>query len=74
MNTARQGLVELTVNGDPQAVPDGTTVGDLVAALDVEPRGVAVAVGGDVVPRSRWPTHRVAPGDAVEILSVAQGG
>ncbi|HEX6238210.1 MAG TPA: sulfur carrier protein ThiS [Acidimicrobiales bacterium] len=74
MNTTRQGLVGLTVNGDPHAVPEGTTVSDLVAALDVEPRGVAVAVGGDVVPRSSWPTHQVGPGDAVEILSVAQGG
>jgi sulfur carrier protein len=33
-----------------------------------------VAVNGTVVPRSTWATSRLADGDAVEVLTAAQGG
>jgi sulfur carrier protein len=74
MNMTGRGSVALTLNGDPHTVPAGTTVGALLAALDLEPRGVAVAVDGDVVPRRTWAERELAGGDAVEILSIAQGG
>jgi sulfur carrier protein len=35
---------------------------------------VAVAVNGEVVPRSRWTETALADGDSVEVLSAAQGG
>lgn len=36
-------------------------------------RGTAVAVNGEVVPRSEW--HRpLSDGDAVEVLTATQGG
>ncbi len=36
-------------------------------------RGIAVAVNGEVVPRSEW--HRpLRDGDAVEVLTATQGG
>lgn len=66
--------VRVTVNGDDLAVPRGTTVAALLVALDVEPRGVAVAVDGEVTPRRTWADRSLAPGERVEILSVAQGG
>jgi sulfur carrier protein len=37
-------------------------------------RGIAVAVNGEVVPRSAWATTTVAAGDQVEVLTAAQGG
>jgi sulfur carrier protein len=37
-------------------------------------RGVAVAVNGEVVPRSAWETTGLHPGDRVEVLTAAQGG
>jgi sulfur carrier protein len=62
------------VNGDERAVDAGTTVADLVAGMGLEPRGVAVAVGGEVVTRRVWGERVLAAGDAVEVLQVAQGG
>ena len=66
----------ITVNGTPTEGRDGATVEELLVALGVEPRarGVAVAVNGEVVPRSTWPRHRVAAGDRVEALTAMQGG
>ncbi|HEU5084950.1 MAG TPA: sulfur carrier protein ThiS [Acidimicrobiales bacterium] len=62
------------VNGRAEALAPGATVGSLVAAHVASPRGVAVAVNEEVVPRSAWPTTRLAAGDRVEILTAAQGG
>jgi sulfur carrier protein len=63
-----------TVNGTPFDPAPGTTVADLVARWCPSPRGVAVAVDGEVVPRSTWSTTPVRPGDTVEIVTAAAGG
>jgi sulfur carrier protein len=67
--------MRLTRNGEPHEAPDGATVADLVAELAPgRDRGLACAVNGDVVPRSRWTVTTLAAGDAVEILTAVQGG
>jgi sulfur carrier protein len=42
--------------------------------IDVNGRGVAVAVNGAVVPRAAWPQTALRAGDAVEIVGARQGG
>ena len=37
-------------------------------------RGVAVAVDGEVVPRTVWDTFAIADGARVEVLTAMQGG
>jgi sulfur carrier protein len=66
--------VPLTVNGEARTVAPGTTVADLVAEMGVGPRGIAVAVDGEVVIRRRWDDRALAQGEQVEVLSIAQGG
>jgi len=63
-----------TVNGVPTYVAPGTTVADLVAVRCASPKGVAVALNGEVVPRSTWEATAVATGDDVEIVTAAAGG
>lgn len=66
--------MNVTVNGTGRVIEEAGTVAGLVAAVTEARRGVAVAVNGEVVPRSTWPDARLAEGDAVEILTAAQGG
>ena len=66
--------VELTVNGEARTLGPGATVASLLAELGTEPRGVAVAVDGEVVTRRTWSERPLAHGERVEILSIAQGG
>ncbi|WP_109509240.1 sulfur carrier protein ThiS [Nocardioides speluncae] len=61
----------ILLNGEPVAVAPDTTVADL---LDADPRGCAVAVNGEVVPRERHAATPVADGDTVEIVRAVQGG
>jgi sulfur carrier protein len=64
----------IVVNGEDQALDGPVSVDGLITALGVERRGLAVAVNGEVVPRSTWAGHEVVEGDHVEILTIAQGG
>lgn len=78
--------LEVTVNGDARAVAQGATVRDVVGeqlgraisadgtAEDGGRLGVAVALNSAVVPRSAWGTRLLAPFDAIEIVTAAQGG
>ena len=50
--------VQLTVNGEYRVLAAPASVADLVAELAGSHRGVAVAVNGDVVPRSAWAAAR----------------
>lgn len=64
----------VVVNGKPRSVPEDSTVDDVVAALTSDPRGVAVAVNGEVVPRAAWAATVVHDGDRIEVLTAVQGG
>ncbi len=66
--------MELTVNGQAADVADGSTVAALVTARADGSRRVAVALNGDVVPRSEWDTTTLSPGDSVEVLVPVAGG
>ncbi len=66
--------LRVTVNGDRVDLPTGATVADLVARLCPSPRGVAVAVNREVVPRSAWKSSAVPDGAVIEIVGAAAGG
>jgi sulfur carrier protein len=66
--------VAISVNGEERSLDGPVSVDRLVDALGMERRGLAVAVNGEVVPRSTWAGHDVVDGDQVEILTIAQGG
>lgn len=68
--------MKLKVNGVPTTVDDDATVASVVHDLAGTGRshGIAVAVNGDVVPRSQWPARPLAGGDEVEVLTAVQGG
>jgi sulfur carrier protein len=66
--------MQVTVNGVPADLADGATVAALVAARSDGHDRVAVALNGDVVPRSRWAATELAPGDRLEVLAPTAGG
>ena len=66
--------MRLTVNGEGVELDAAPTVEQLVLERAPEHRRVAVAVNGDVVPRSAWGRTSLAPGDAVELLVAVAGG
>ena len=45
-----------------------------IVGVTSETKGVAVALNGEVVPRSAWASARVQENDSVEIVYAVQGG
>jgi sulfur carrier protein len=68
------GDLHLVVNGEQLLVPGSTTLTTLVALVGIGSRGIAVAIDGQVVPRSAWPTTTLSSGARIEIVSAAAGG
>jgi len=66
--------VRITLNGEERDVADGTTIAALLEALGVPRKATAVEVNRELVPRSEHATHPLAPGDAVEIVTLVGGG
>jgi sulfur carrier protein len=66
----------ILLNGQPADLSAGETVAQalVLLGLGVEARGVAVAVDGEIVSRSRWETCVLPEGARVEVLTAMQGG
>ncbi len=66
--------MQLRINGQVQALPDGLTVAALVERLDIGQRRIAVEVNREIVPRTEHAAVRLAEGDEVEIVHAIGGG
>lgn len=66
--------MNITVNGQEQQVPERLTVAGLLERMKLPPRGVAVEVNLQIVPRARWAEQELAEGDRLEVVTLAGGG
>jgi len=77
--------VRIELNGEPRELGSAATLADAVreaapaaspvaANDDPSPRGVAVALDGEVVPRGEWEATPLREGQSVEVLAAIQGG
>lgn len=67
--------MRIELNGERVELSAGASVAAAVDALGIDSsRGVAVAVDGDVVPRSEWDATELRDGQQVEVLHAVQGG
>jgi len=66
--------MQLTVNGETRAFPGVADVAELVAALGLDGRKVAVERNLEIVPKSAYGATRLADGDRIEIVSFVGGG
>ncbi len=67
-------MIILTVNGESRTVNDGTSIIKLLETLSIEQRRVAVAINGEVVPRTEHEDTVLSDGDQVEIVRMVGGG
>ncbi|MDP3723245.1 MAG: sulfur carrier protein ThiS [Candidatus Omnitrophota bacterium] len=66
--------MQVTVNGEPQELPEGTTVSRLLDLLKVEPERVVVEVNLTILKRGQLPSTVLNAGDQVEIVHFVGGG
>ena len=73
--TVRDEAIGVLVNGDERQLPAGTTLGDLLRSLALDPRMVVVEHNRTILrDRARYDALVLAPGDALEIVHFVGGG
>ncbi len=68
--------MRIELNGSARELAPGATLADAIRLSGAEPeaRGLAVALDGEVVPRSEWGSTALREGQQVEVLAAIQGG
>ena len=66
--------LSLVLNGESRVMEAVRTVADLVAALGLDARKVAVERNLEIVPRSLYDRTELADGDRIEIVAFIGGG
>jgi sulfur carrier protein len=66
--------LRLWINGEAVDVEAPSTLGSWLAALDRDPRTVAVELNGAIVPRGDYDHTHLAAGDRLEVVHFVQGG
>ena len=66
--------MKLQVNGDALELPTGSTVADLLLAMQITVRHVAVEVNLEIVPRAAHPQRVLSEADCVEVVTLVGGG
>lgn len=66
--------MKLTVNSEAMELPDGATVADLLAKLQLPSTRAAVEVDRAIVRRVNHATHVLTDGAVVEVVTLVGGG
>jgi sulfur carrier protein len=66
--------MNITLNGNVREVPDDLSASELLAVLGLADRRLALEINREIVPRSRFESHAIHPGDTVEIVHAIGGG
>ncbi len=66
--------MRLLLNGDERDIAGVSSVADLVVALGLDARKVAVERNLEIVPRSTYGDTALADGDRIEIVTFIGGG
>jgi sulfur carrier protein len=66
-------LMQITLNGQAQAITEDLTVSGLLATLDLT-GPVAVEINQNICRKADHDTTRIAPDDQIEIVTIVGGG
>lgn len=66
--------MHIQLNGETLELPEGASVADLIARLELTGRRVAVERNLDIVPRSQYGSTVLADGDRLEVVHAIGGG
>jgi sulfur carrier protein len=66
--------IEIVLNGEARAVPEGTTVLGLLALLELDPARVAVELDREIIRKPMWEGTGLKTGSRLEIVQFVGGG
>jgi sulfur carrier protein len=66
--------MQVIVNGTPRSIQTPATLAQVVCALGLEGKRIAVERNGEIVPKSRYASTSIDAGDRLEIVAAVGGG
>ncbi|MBL0554449.1 sulfur carrier protein ThiS [Aeromonas caviae] len=66
--------MKIRLNDIELTLTTGQRLTELLAVQEIPPQGVAVALNGAVLPRSRWAETRLNDGDELHLFTAIAGG
>jgi len=66
--------ITVTVNGTDRQIAEASSLLDLLAALELDPRAVVVELNREIVRRPQLAATRLGDGDSVELVHFVGGG
>ncbi len=66
--------MNITVNGEPHVLPEGSHLQDLIDQLQLSSQRLAVELNLEIVPRSEYHNQALRDGDRIEIVHAIGGG
>ena len=67
-------MIEVSINGEPRAVPPDISVHELLELLELDPRLIVVEHNGEILRRDAYPAAALAAGDVLELVHFVGGG
>ncbi|MGB0887635.1 MAG: sulfur carrier protein ThiS [Vicingaceae bacterium] len=66
--------MKITVNNNIQSIKTSSSVEMMVAQLNIESKGIAIAVNQTVVSKKDWSSTHLEENDNITIIKATQGG
>lgn len=66
--------MNITLNGKPELLDEGTCLSHLIKELNIEGRRIAVEINQQIIPKGEHATHVIQDGDIIEIVHAIGGG
>lgn len=66
--------MQITINGKPEIVPEGTTVAALLEQHGLAGAACAVEINRGIVPKKQHGVRELRDGDVIEIVTLVGGG
>jgi sulfur carrier protein len=67
-------VISVSINGTARQLADSTSVAALVDEMGLAGKRIALERNGEIVPRSSFPSQRLADGDRLEVVIAVGGG
>lgn len=67
-------IMQILLNGAPQTVEEGLSLKKLVESLGSDPRGIAIELNREIIPKSEHGEVILKDGDTLEVVQFVGGG
>ncbi|MGA9667521.1 MAG: sulfur carrier protein ThiS [Gallionella sp.] len=67
-------MISVHINGTARQLADSTSIAALIEEMGLAGKRIALERNGEIVPRSSFPSQRLADGDRLEVVIAVGGG